>query len=56
LEKINEIFTEIIDNLKLYKIPGHRLFLGEFGCKRFAKGAENYLKDVLQIVKKFNLN
>ena len=52
-EGLNNFFNPVREWAKKYKIPNNRIWVGEFGCDRSLKGAENYLSDLISI---FNEN
>lgn len=53
---MKKILTSIVDLCSRYKVKRHRLFLGEVGVKRFAKGAQQYLQDIITISMSLNIN
>ncbi|MBA3752088.1 cellulase family glycosylhydrolase [Candidatus Dependentiae bacterium] len=45
--EIERFFKPVVQWQRDHKIPSSRILVGEFGCDRMAKGAEQYLSDLI---------
>ncbi|WP_420421136.1 glycoside hydrolase family 5 protein [Simkania sp.] len=48
-ETLNLFLKPIVEWQEKHQIPSRQILVGEFGCDRASKGAQNYLSDLIQI-------